>query len=181
MLLVNGKKMAKSSGNFFTVQDLIEQGHHPDAIRLALLQTHYRQPLNWTADSLSLASSTLQAWRDALLPHRNLFSAEGTADFHLGADLNTPLAITELHQLACAVNRGDVSSVPPMVHGLRLLGLMTSFLDDRLTDGEARLIQRREQRRAQKDFVAADGIRETLRQVGLSVKDGKYGTEWWRA
>ncbi|MEO0401044.1 MAG: cysteine--tRNA ligase, partial [Pseudomonadota bacterium] len=106
MLQVEGKKMSKSLGNFFTVRDLLDQGVPGEVIRFVMLSTHYRKPMDWTEKKRAEAEKTLRKWV-ALLdgaearqkPHLDVIAA-------LADDLNTPLAITLLHQHANAVSDG---------------------------------------------------------------------------
>jgi cysteinyl-tRNA synthetase len=105
MLQVEGKKMSKSLGNFFTVHDLLEQGYPGEVIRFVFLSTHYRKPMDWTEAKAREARRTLDKWTTALtsngLMNRRL--SEGRpAEAVIAAladDLNTPLAITALHDL----------------------------------------------------------------------------------
>ena len=192
-LQVEGEKMAKSLGNFITVHDLLK-AHHGETIRLAMLMTHYRQPINWTADGLAQAKSQLDGWYGALRA-----AGEGKADAPsalveaLSDDLNTPLAISALHETAGAVNKSGMAEDAAALHtGADLLGLLqldpedwfkwqpegTAGLSD--TDIDA-LIEERNAARVEKNFTRADEIRDRLAEAGILLEDGAQGTTWKRA
>ncbi|WP_210877224.1 cysteine--tRNA ligase [Roseovarius autotrophicus] len=103
MLQVEGKKMSKSLGNFFTVRDLLDQGVPGEVIRFVFLSTHYRKSMDWTAEKAREAEKTLRKWRcmfDSVRPgkpHSRLLKA-------LSDDMNTSLAIAELHALAARID-----------------------------------------------------------------------------
>ena len=106
---VNGQKMSKSLGNYFTVHELLEEGHRGEAIRLALLSSHYRQPTDITRDGIKEAKAQLDRFYTALQKHADV-DAKPEASSHLLAaladDLNTPLAISEMHELLSKTQQG---------------------------------------------------------------------------
>src|SRR5580658_1979933 len=109
MLTVGGAKMAKSEGNFITVRDALAQAPG-EIIRLALLGTHYRDPLDWTAERLQQARQTLDRFYRALALPGTRQTANNVDDQTRGAlddDLNAPLALSQLHELAGAINRAS--------------------------------------------------------------------------
>ena len=203
-LMVDGEKMAKSKGNFYTLRDVLERGHEPRAIRLLLLGTHYRSPLNFTFEALAKATSEVQRLEDMAArldrePAREegndeLFDAridEELAEFKraLAADLNVSTAfsavfrsVREAHQ---ALNRGEL----PADSRARLataMGVFHSVLD--LAPGEdagldlevETLIARRNDARKAKDFTASDRIRDELAARGILLEDTPQGTVWKR-
>src|SRR5210317_2345752 len=99
MLHVEGKKMSKSLGNFFTVRDLLDQGVPGEVIRFVMLSTHYSKPMDWTAKKAAEAEKTLRKWyaQAADAPQAPVPDSMLAALFD---DLNTPLAITALHQIS---------------------------------------------------------------------------------
>jgi cysteinyl-tRNA synthetase len=127
MLQVEGKKMSKSLGNFFTVRDLLDQGIPGEVIRYVLLMTHYRSPMDWTAEKARQAEATLRDWREVVQgvepepnPHSNVVAA-------LSDDLNTAQAIAHLHQQFKAVGRRSLKS-SRFLWSAQLLGLLTPSL-----------------------------------------------------
>ena len=192
-LQVEGEKMSKSLGNFITVHDLLK-AHHGETIRLAMLMTHYRQPINWTADGLAQAKSQLDGWYGALRA-----AGEGKADVPsalveaLSDDLNTPLAISALHEAAGAVNKsGAAEDAGTLQSGADLLGLLQLDPEDwfkwqpagaaSLADADVdALIKERDAARAEKNFARADEIRDQLAEAGILLEDGAQGTTWKRA
>ena len=192
---VQGDKMSKSLGNFFTVRDLL--AHYPgEAIRLGLLATHYRQPLDWTHSTLDQAKQTLDRLYTALkdqTPEEAADSGEGADKVGeaLCDDLNTPLALTYLHELATRINKTpDGNEKKALCRQLRaggnLLGLLqhpcekwfrqgTSALAPEAVEGQ---IQARGLARLRKDFAESDRIRNFLLAHGIILEDGPSGTTW---
>ena len=117
---VNGQKMSKSLGNYFTVHELLEEGHRGEAIRLALLSSHYRQPTDITRDGIKEAKAQLDRFYSALQKHADV-DAKPEASSHLLAaladDLNTPLAISEMHELLSKLNKATQRSGDPRGQG----------------------------------------------------------------
>lgn len=117
MLRVEGRKMSKSLGNFFTVRDLLDQGHPGAAIRFVFLSAHYRKPMDWTQDRAMEARRELRAWHDLTEGAEAAAEPPGAVVEALCDDLNTPAAITELRRLAAA---GDASALRA---GMDLIGV----------------------------------------------------------
>jgi len=201
-VVVEGEKMSKSLGNFFTVRDLLDEAPG-EAIRLALLGTHYRQPLDFTRDGLRQARAALDRLYGAL---RHAAMAAAAADpgdvappaalvAALEDDLNTPRAIGVLHALAGALNKETdpaekARRAAELTAGGALLGLLqadpeTWFQgagEGALADDEIEaLIAKRDRARADKDFAEADRIRDDLADRGVLLEDGPDGTTWRRA
>ncbi|MDF0594479.1 cysteine--tRNA ligase [Psychromarinibacter halotolerans] len=184
MLQVEGKKMSKSLGNFFTVHDLLEQGVPGEVIRFVFLGTHYRKPMDWTEQKRREAEKTLRKWRTQLdgvesqAVKPNLEIVDAVAD-----DLNTPLAISILHRLSAE------GRLEELFASLRFLGIGSDWKDglradvETHVDGyvaaliEALLTDRTEARKA-KDFARADALRDGFAAAGLIVKDTPQGAEW---
>ena len=194
-LMVEGEKMSKSLGNFITVRELLNQ-HHGETIRLCMLMTHYRQPLNWTATGLAQAKETLDRWYVALrsidfdceksIPAANFTDA-------LLDDLNTPLGISVIHEIAGKLNKsGSIDDKADLLNAGNLMGLLQLNPDDwfkwqpesaniHLNDTKINdLINQRDQARDQRDFVTADNIRTELAVQGILLEDGPNGTTWKR-
>ena len=177
MLQVEGKKMSKSLGNFFTVRDLLDQGVPGEVIRFVMLSTHYRKPMDWTEEKRREAEATLGRW------HRMLGdTAPGEVPSGviaaLADDLNTHGAIAELHRLAA---EGDA---PSLLAGLELLGLKTinAEMVAEIRQAERELVEEllaeRQAARKAKDFARADALRDGFAAAGVLVEDTAEGPVW---
>ncbi|AOU42951.1 cysteine--tRNA ligase [Legionella pneumophila serogroup 1] len=195
MLQVNGEKMAKSIGNFYTIADVLKE-HHPEVIRYFLLSSHYRSPLNYSEENLLNAKKALirlyQAVKD--VPPQ---TADSKLDEYwqeqfnqaMNDDFNTPVALSVLFQLAHEVNK---SNSPALAHTLKnlagILGFLQkdpeSFLQSGLAEEEKlvieQLIAERLQARAERNWAKADQIRSDLLSKGIELEDGATGTTWRR-
>ena len=174
---VEGRKMAKSLGNFITVKDLRDQGIDGDVIRLTLLSTHYRQPLDWTQRKLDEMHNVLRRWRKlSAAVDSGLQPPRDSVITALAEDLNTPEAISEIHSLVAA---GDAEGVKSSA---AFLGLSMATASHRLMDASRgvieKMIAQRTMARRMKDFAAADLIRNHLHAAGIDISDEPNGTQW---
>ena len=179
MLQVEGKKMSKSLGNFFTVRDLLDQGVPGEVMRFVFLQTHYRKPMDWTETKRNEAVATLRKWAKA---SEGVTPAEDVDPIVLAAlsdDLNTAGAIARLHALA---GEGDM---PHVLSALALLGVSLDALRgevELVSDGVAELVEAllrdRALARREKDFARADMLRDGFVAAGVIVKDTTEGAKW---
>ena len=188
--------MSKSAGNFFTVRDLL--AHYPgEVIRFALLSTHYRQPMDWTESVLQQAKHGLDRLYTALRGCEGMkeeVGIEASVMEALKDDLNTPLAISRLHDLATTLNKAADETErsrqgDALKAGGRLMGLLQqdpeAWFQDSVIAGVASSeieaqIRARRQARDRKDFAESDRIRDALRQQGIILEDGSDGTTWRR-
>ena len=175
MLQVEGKKMSKSLGNFFTVRDLLDQGYAGEVIRFVFLSTHYGKPMDWTDAKAREAEKTLRKWRAVVADHAAGALPQTILDT-LGDDLNTAGAIAELHKLA---NAGDAIALRA---GAELLGLLTpemgawaEALD--LSAYEAHLFTARQSAMETKDFSEVDRLKSAFQAAGLEVRMSKTGVD----
>ena len=178
MLQVEGKKMSKSLGNFFTVRDLLDQGVPGEVIRFVFLGKHYRKPMDWTEKKRAEAEATLRKWyRQAAqaVDGGEIYSPVVTA---LADDLNTSEAIMECHQLSLA---DDVSTLRATLQFLGLMGETIPAWVDAGTDDFVALADKlaaaREAAMASKDFSEVDRLKSALIAAGVEVRMSKAGVE----
>jgi cysteinyl-tRNA synthetase len=191
---VDGEKMSKSLGNFVTMADLLKSTRG-EVIRHALLQGHYRGPLDFSVEALKESEAALSGLYRAVGDDDLDTDIAPDADFMaaLADDLNTPLALARLHHLAGAANRGEAGAKESLKASAVMLGLLegssktwfqgptSSDAVDGLDDAAIQdRIQRRNEARAQRDFAAADAIRDELAALGITLEDKAEGTVWRR-
>jgi cysteinyl-tRNA synthetase len=201
-LQVEGEKMAKSAGNFVTIRELLatskfgEKNWSGSTIRLAILRTHYRQPLDWTVERLWEAEDQMVNWSfviDDIVEPLNTpeFSpkSEGADPEVVEAlcdDLNTHMALTALWRLA-RETRANPEKLGTFVSSLVLMGLMPERPANLGLDNEHRrdliekisgLVEARNTARRIRDFKESDRIRDELAKMGVVLKDTKDGTTW---
>ncbi len=199
-LTINNDKMSKSLGNFFTVRDLLSIAPG-EALRLALLTAHYRQPLDFSEDALKKAKHTLDGWYGALrnvkdIPADKSIPAPANFMAALDDDLNTPLAFSILHELTSQLNKAsDIKSKTKIKSELlaaaNLIGFLTQDAEGWLrgasaADGlsEERILAQitaRKNAKATKNFAEADRIRKELLDAGIILEDKANETLWRRA
>ena len=198
-LSLDQTKMSKSLGNVLLVHELIKT-IPGEVIRLALLSAHYRQPLDWSAETLEAARRMLDRLYGAVrgvAVSRKARAAADIPDALLAAledDLNTPKALAELFGLARALNKAaDATTRKTLAAQLYACGELIGVLGDDpdawfagRADGEMSaadieaLIAERTKARAARDFEAADAVRDQLTAAGISIEDGDGGTSWRR-
>ena len=201
MLQVEGKKMSKSLGNFFTVRDLLDQGVAGEVIRMVYLGTHYGKPMDWTTRRRDEAEATLRRWYGILRGHGfgpNLIAAleaeghwQADGEFLgvLANDLNTPGALARLHALAKGKTPAQLAG---FAHGMEMLGLVTDWaaIPD-WEGGEAgpqiaaevaarvdALLAERAAARTARDWDRADAVRDLLTAAGVQVTDVGGQASW---
>ena len=193
-LNIDGEKMSKSLGNFKTVRELLES-YHGEVIRFALLSSQYRSEADFSKELLERAKTSLDTLYGALnnataqaepLSKAQLNDSKGYQA--LLDDLNTPIAISELHGLAKALNKSPADSAikAELLALADLMGLLKQDPSDWFKAGSSDddadriqgLIDERNQAKADKNWARADEIRELLKQEGIELLDSKGSTTW---
>ena len=173
MLLVEGKKMSKSLGNFFTVRDLLDKGVPGEVIRFVFLSTHYAKPMDWTERKAEDAAKTLRKWRALTAGVEPTATAAPEVIAALCDDVNTAGAIATLHKLAGAGDAAD------LLASARLMGLLTEDLGGwdnvDLSVYETALTEARVTAMATKDFAEVDRLKTALLAAGVEVRMSKEG------
>jgi cysteinyl-tRNA synthetase len=199
-ITVRGEKMSKSLGNFFTVREILE--HFPgEAVRYALLSGHYRKPLDWSPELAAQARASLDRLYQALADASETTAAKSDVPAPvlsaLEDDLNTPQALSALHELATALNRATDPTEKARRKGelLAAAGLLGLLREDPeawfrwrpeggggLSDAEIEaLVAERAAARKARDFTRADAIRDRLEAAGIRLLDTPEGTRWRRS
>jgi cysteinyl-tRNA synthetase len=184
-LQVEGEKMAKSAGNFVTIRELLADWPG-EAIKLAMLQTHYRQPINWTESALREAKRVLDHWYQLTNDVEPGYLCAGAIEA-LSDDLNMPKLLTVLHDLRSQALRSKPAAAC-LKATAQVVGLLQvtaaqwaawrpqSFAVDETR--VANFIAARNAARRAKNFAEADRIRDELAAMGVVLKDSKDGTTW---
>lgn len=197
MLQVEGKKMSKSLGNFFTVRDLLDEGVPGEVIRFVFLKTHYRKPMDWTEKDADQANKTLRRWRELLAGVVPADEPYKQVEEFIRDDLNTAGAINYLQQMGQVLFtwKKPVGSKTPLQHhnfaeeapkflaSAQLLGLLTEDLggwdtvDVDLAPYVARFIETRSKAMETKDFSQVDALKKALVDAGVEVRMSKQGVD----
>ncbi len=194
-LTVNGEKMSKSLGNFFTVRELLDKDHNGEVMRLALLMTHYRSPLDWTDNLLEQAKGLLNRFYTLTANFKGSLAEKFSPDMldALTDDLNTPLAVRHLHrqsnEIAHAKSDAEAQAImAQMKKDASALGLVQKSAQDWMRGGVSQaessniesLIQQRAEAKQSKNFARADEIRKELSDMGIVLEDKPDGITLWR-
>ena len=187
-LQVEGQKMSKSLGSFFTISELLADWPG-EVLRFNMLRTHYRQPIDWTISSLKESERIVTRWLSMVDDfHGDLGQPLPRVVDALKDDLNTPLAIASLHEFMGLAFHETAESRKPFLAALQLFGLDFRKFKDRdnragISSDERKraeqLISAREVAKKVKQFSTADRIRDELAAMGIAIKDNKDGTTSW--
>jgi cysteinyl-tRNA synthetase len=187
-LTVNGEKMSKSLGNFITVHDLREKEVPGEVIRLALMSTHYRKPLDWNDKVVQDAKKALDSFYRVLQDNETNEQTPLDTTFleALADDMNIPLAISQMHYYASECNKGNDSqhNASLLLAAGKLLGLLQEDPKQWFHTGDndnsriEELIEQRTEARKNKDWAESDRIRDLLKAEGILLEDTAGGTTW---
>ena len=197
-LLVDGRKMSKSLGNFFTLRDLLNKCHKPMAIRYILLTTHYRQQLNFTEESLKAAENAVERLNNLIFNLRNVTSASDNKaadrlieqtkikfERKMDDDLNISEALAVIFDFVRDVNklidtnRISRKNAKDVIESMKkfdtVIGVI-DFKEESIGKEILNLVNEREKARKEKDFAKADKIREKIKEKGFIIEDSKEGS-----
>jgi cysteinyl-tRNA synthetase len=196
---IDGEKMSKSIGNVRSVRDLLKV-YRGEVLRFALLSAHYRSPLNFSAELLDQAETTLGSLYSTLRDVQDIELdvevplADEPFYLALNDDLNTPVAIAEVHALAKQLHKASAGEKPVLKARIlaagNLLGILEQDPQEWLQGGvsedvisaeaiDALIVQRQDAKLA-KDYSRADQIRQELLDQGVVLEDSREGTQWRR-
>ena len=202
-LTIEGEKMSKSVGNFHTIRDVMEQGYDPLAIRMLMLQAHYRAPMNFTFENLDAAKNRLNNWRNvAALRHQthdtlrdddekstddrsvSLYAATQALSEALQNDIDTPAAlaiIDDAFNRLQSVQLDDIHqhALVQLLHEIdEALGIDLIASTPDIDDDTKRMIIERVQVRERQDWAASDRLRDELLKKGIAIRDTSHGAIW---
>jgi len=203
-LIVDGEKMSKSKGNFYTMRDMLQKNVDPVVLRFLLLSTHYRKMLNFTFEALDQANASLQRIKDFLYELKNHPFKEGESKAvskiidrtrknfaeGLSDDLNISVALRVLFDMIREVNSliaknkvfsQDAEKLTNLIHSIdSVLGVLPEEKEELLPAEITKKIEEREKARKDKDFESADRIRNELLDLGIILEDTKDRVRWKR-
>ena len=191
---IDGEKMSKSLGNFFTIREILEK-YHPETVRFFLLSSHYRSSINYSEDSLKEAQVKLERFYNALAKVENHAITAKNNEFSprfftaMDDDFNTAEAMGVLFDLVREVNKAEGDKKLALGAQLRELGAVLGILqlppEEFLQSGSdvdaeyvEMMIKKRIDAKKSKDFATADGVRDELLAKGITLRDGPEGTTW---
>ena len=193
-LLMDKQKMAKSAGNFLTLQTLVDKGYDPLDYRYFCLGGHYRSQLVFNFESLDAARNARHNLNDKIAELKSRTEASGIENISDEAvkilerfndamlnDLNAPKALAELWQLMKNSGIPDGDKLAAVLKMDEIFGLQLNEIEvpsAELADDEMAVIKEREAARKEKDWAKADVLRDRLLEMGIEIKDTPNGTEW---
>jgi cysteinyl-tRNA synthetase len=181
---VDKQKMSKSLGNFITINEL-KKKYNGQVVRLAMLSTHYTQPFDWNENILEASNKNLDKWYEFYSESDDKINEENLK--FLLDDLNTPLMISNIHELYKKAKSGDTLSAKQLSSSCKFLGLFNQKPNEwknfkkigKISSEEIEeLISKRNKARLKKDFKTSDEIRDLLNSKGVLIKDKNGNTTW---
>ena len=183
-ITVNGEKMSKSLGNFITLRQMLDE-FTGEAIRYALISGHYRSPIDFNKGIILQAENALNKFYRAIEKADKIDVVDNIFEEALNKDLNTPLAISRLHELSNNANRGSKKAANLLYSCGKTLGFFNKSLDEWFKKDiridktiVEKLISERNNARKEKKFNLADEIREKLDDMGVIIEDNLDGSSW---
>lgn len=201
---VDGEKMSKSLGNFFTIRDVLEK-YHPEVVRFLLISSHYRSPINYAEDNLIEARAGLERFYSALRDYADVAAAplgalENSAYYRafvdsMNDDFNTRLALAGMYDLVRDLNNAkpDPAKARELAAQLKALGGVLGILQDNpaqflqaagndaiSAEAVEQLVAERIEAKRNKDYARADQIRKSLLEQGVVLEDSRDGGTQWR-
>jgi cysteinyl-tRNA synthetase len=192
-LIVNGQKMSKSLGNFYTLRDLLKKGYRPESIRYELLRTHYRAKLDFREEELKQIPNTLQKFYDffaklkevdgpgikvdkLIKKAKNEFEKAMDDDLNISGGLAAIFEfMTEVNKVMDKLNKDDAKKVKELMQGFdSVLGVMEK--EEEIPDKIMKIVKKREQARNERNWEKSDELRDKLKELGYFVEDSKKGT-----
>ena len=203
-LLVNGQKMAKSLGNFYTLRDLEKKNYSPLALKYLFLTSHYRDSLNFTFKALDGAEKTLENLKDFMLTINSAHFTEGKKnpktekiisrakkefEESMNDDLNTPKALAAIFEMTKTINKeidsrnfskADQKQAQKAIEEFdTVLGFLGRIGQQEELDEDLKmLIDDREEARKEKNWAKADALRDQLEEEGIEIEDTSFGSRW---
>ena len=199
-LLVDGHKMSKSLGNFYTLRDLLQKGYNPKAIRYLLLSVHYRQQLNFTEESIKAAENAVQRLNDFMIKLKEIkneaknnkiekliLKTKNQFEEAMDDDLNISIALSHVFEFVKEINtlmmeikigRNDAKKIISLMEDFDNVLAVLEEKEEKLNPELKKLIAEREKSRKEKDYDKADEIRQQLREKGIILEDTKDGVRW---
>ena len=176
---MSNEKMAKSQGNILKIKDFRKK-MSGQIVRLALMSAHYRQPLNWTQDTINNSRNIYEKVISSLDIESSITTERDEKFIDLLCDdLNTPNAIQYISKQARDAKK-DSSVLPKLRYNCDLLGIKSNknIIDKSLVDKIESLISQREAARKNKDYIEADRLRDVLSDMDVALNDGSDGVSW---